>query len=109
MYVTPNVEWSLISIAEHFPCRFAAGAQQVEFTEIYEGADESGCDFCGTLLEVSRVMLGRDPPADAILYLRYDRGQGLHVSVMVNDDVHQLELFRKARYVHFPYMVFGLI
>jgi hypothetical protein len=84
-----------LTTTEHFPCRFASGAQQIEFVEIYEGADESGCSFCSILLEASRIMLGGDPPLEAILYLRYDRGQGLYMSIEVNGEVHELELFRK--------------
>ena len=48
------------------------------------------------------MMLGRDPPPEAMLFLRYDRGQGLNLSLMVNDDVHQLDLFRKMPYVIVP-------
>lgn len=86
-------------LKEHFPCRFTTGAQQIELSEVYEGAIEKGCSFCSILLEAARVMLGEDPPYDSQLEIRYDRDQGLNVTLMVNDDRHQLELFRKSEYV----------
>ncbi len=79
---------------EQMLCKVEVFERTLELAEIKDDAD-AGCSTCSVVLEATRLVLGPDPPWNAIITPKFwghgDRGRG--VKVTVNGESKEFELF----------------